>query len=168
MRGQAGDFDDVTWPGLVAYLTASAPGRFAGTINQAPMWRRTRHPLGRPYDMTLNAIRTWRVRSIPPDHLQEQVFETCRSYHEVRRRLEKTPIARPTIYTLVGCRSAKVCVTERTIDRFQSRETETGTANGWRHSVPHWEARISTPDIFMRSFAEAADNTRTHPLTWRP
>ena len=27
MRGAAGDFDSVTWPGYVGVLTASAPGR---------------------------------------------------------------------------------------------------------------------------------------------
>ena len=37
MRGPAGPFDNVTWPGFVGTLTASAPGRFAAAINQAPM-----------------------------------------------------------------------------------------------------------------------------------
>ena len=57
MRGTAGDFDNVTWPGYVGVLTASAPGRFAACINQAPMWRRTRRPWLRPYDIALNARR---------------------------------------------------------------------------------------------------------------
>ena len=42
MRGPAGDFFSVTWPGYVGVLTAMAPGRFAASINQAPLWRRTR------------------------------------------------------------------------------------------------------------------------------
>ena len=69
MRGPAGDFDNVTWPGYVGALTASAPGRFAACINQAPLWRRTRRPWLRPYDLALNALRTRRIRFIPPDHL---------------------------------------------------------------------------------------------------
>ena len=36
MRGSAGEFYNVTWPGYVGVLTASAPGRFAACINQAP------------------------------------------------------------------------------------------------------------------------------------
>src|SRR6185503_2298609 len=51
MRGPAGDFENVTWPGYVGALTASAPGRFAAAINQAPLWRRTRHPWLRPCDI---------------------------------------------------------------------------------------------------------------------
>ena len=53
MQGPAGAFDNVGWPGYVGVLTASAPGRFAAAINQAPLWRRTRHPWLRPYDMAL-------------------------------------------------------------------------------------------------------------------
>ena len=41
-RGVAGDFLSVTWPGFAGLLTAVAPGRFAASINQAPMRRRTR------------------------------------------------------------------------------------------------------------------------------
>jgi hypothetical protein len=40
-RGPAGDFLNVTWPGFAGVLTAVAPGRFAASINQAPMRRRT-------------------------------------------------------------------------------------------------------------------------------
>ena len=107
MQGPAGTFDNVGWPGYAGVLTASAPGRFAAAINQAPLRRRTRHPWLRPYDMALNAARTWRIRFIPPDHLLRNVFETCASYGEARHRLETTPIARPVIYSLVGCASRR-------------------------------------------------------------
>ena len=56
MRGSAGEFDSVTWPGYAGVLTASARGRFAACINQAPMWRRTRQPWLRPCDLALNAL----------------------------------------------------------------------------------------------------------------
>src|SRR6516162_10766799 len=49
MRGAAGEFMNVTWPGYAGVLTGSAPGRFAAALNQAPLWRRTRHPWLRPY-----------------------------------------------------------------------------------------------------------------------
>src|SRR5262249_5437674 len=114
MQGAAGIFDNVTWPGFVGALTASAPGRFAASINQAPLWRRTQHPWLRPVDLTMNALRTWRVRAIPPDHLLREVFETCTDFEAARRRLETTPIARPVLYTLVGCGRGEACVIERT------------------------------------------------------
>ncbi len=41
----AGDFLNVTWPGFAGVLTAVAPGRFAASINQAPM-RRARGQAG--------------------------------------------------------------------------------------------------------------------------
>src|SRR5262249_61048700 len=43
-RGLAGDYFSVTWPGYVGVLTGMAPGRFAASINQAPLWRRTHPP----------------------------------------------------------------------------------------------------------------------------
>jgi hypothetical protein len=161
MRGPAGDFDNVTWPGYVGSLTASAPGRFAACLNQAPMRRRTRRPWLRPYDIALNARRTWRIRSIPPDHLLRNVFETCRSYGEAKERLETTPVARPAIYTLVGCAPGERCVIERTEDSFNTREDETSAANDWINSAWPWEARVRTEVLLTRSYEEAAQNSRT-------
>jgi hypothetical protein len=91
MRGPAGDFLNVTWPGYVGTLTAMAPGRFAAAINQAPLWRRTRRPWLRPFDLALNSVQTWAIRFCPPDHLLRQVFETCRDYDEAKHRLETVP-----------------------------------------------------------------------------
>jgi hypothetical protein len=161
MRGVAGDFANVTWPGYVGILTASAPGRFAACINQAPMRRRTRRPWLRPYDIALNARQTWGIRSIPPDHLLREVFETCKTFGDAKHRLEMTPIARPVIYTLVGCHHGERCVIERTQDRFASRDHDTGAANDWLRSRPHWEARVGPEALFTRTFDEAAQNSRT-------
>lgn len=161
MRGPAGDFDNVTWPGYVGALTASAPGRFAAAINQAPLWRRTRKPWLRPLDLVLNALRTWRIRFIPPDHLLRQTFETCRSYDEAKQRLETTPIARPVIYTLVGCAHGERCVIERTEQGFATRTQDTAAGNDWLASTPSWEARVPSNVLMKRSYEEAADNSRT-------
>ena len=161
MRGAAGDFDNVTWPAYVGVLTASAPGRFAACINQAPMWRRTRQAWLRPYDIVLNARQTWGIRSIPPDHLLREVFETCKTFGEAKRRLETTPIARPVIYTLVGCYHGERCVIERTQDQFASRDHDTGAANDWLRSRPPWEARVGAEVLFTRTFYGAAENSRT-------
>jgi hypothetical protein len=156
MRGPAGAFDTVTWPGFVGVLTASAPGRFAACINQAPLRRRTRHPWLRPYDIALNALATGRLRFTPPDHLLREVFETCGSFSEARHRLETTPVARPVIYTLAGCRRGERCVIERTEQGFESRDKDTGAANDWLRSRAAWEARVSSEAMFTRSYEEAA------------
>jgi hypothetical protein len=156
MRGPAGAFDAVTWPGFVGALTACAPGRFAACINQAPLWRRTRQPWLRPYDMALNALATARIRFIPPDHLLRQVFETCASFGQARHRLETTPVARPVIYTLAGCRAGERCVIERTEQGFETRAEDTCAANDWLASRPGFEARVSSNAMFTRSTEEAA------------
>src|SRR5438477_19024 len=103
MQGAAGEFFSVTWPGYVGSLTATAPGRFGAAINQAPLYRRTRHPWLRPFDIAANAINTWwRVRHIPPDQLLRHVFETCATFDEAKRQLETVPVARPVIFSVVG------------------------------------------------------------------
>jgi hypothetical protein len=161
MRGNAGEFDSVTWPGYAGVLTASARGRFAACINQAPMWRRTRQPWLRPFDLALNALRTWRVRSIPPDHLLRDVFETCKTFAEARHRLETTPIARPAIFVLIGCRPGERCVIERTENDFVSRDDDTVAANDWLRSGLPWEPRVAAEATLTRTSSEAMENSRT-------
>jgi hypothetical protein len=160
MAGQAGDFASVTWPGYAGCLTAVALGRFAATVNQAPMWRRTQHPWLRLYDVALNAVGTWKTRFAPPDHLLREVFEVARDFREARTRLEQTPIARPVIYTLAGCKAGERCVIERTETTFRSREVDTGAANDWLESTPRWEARIRPDKFFTRTYAQAAEHSR--------
>ena len=160
MRGAAGAFDNVTWPGYVGSLTGSATGRFAAAINQAPLRRRTRHPWLRPLDIALNALRTWRIRHVPPDHLLRGVFETAKTYGEAKRRLETTPVARPVIYTLIGCERGERCVIERTEDSFLTRADDTAAANNWLRGSWPWEARVSSEMLLTRRYEEAAENSR--------
>jgi len=161
MQGPAGAFDNVGWPGYAGALTASAPGRFAATINQAPLRRRTHHPWLRPYDIARNALRTWGIRFIPPDHLLRNVFETCATYGEAKHRLETTLIARPVIYTLVGCEAGERCVIERTEEGFSTRFDNTSAANDWLKGTPSWEARTRADLMFTRTYEETAANSRT-------
>jgi hypothetical protein len=161
MRGPAGEFFSVTWPGYVGVLTAMAPGRFAIAINQAPLWRRTRAPWLRCYDITANAVNTWRrIRHIPPDQLLRLVFEECATFEEARRRLEATPIARPVIYTLAGCRVGERYVIERTEEGFATRRRSTSAANDWLHAVEGWEGRVGADVVMTCSSAEAAGASR--------
>jgi hypothetical protein len=161
MRGPAGEFYSVTWPGYVGVLSGMAPDRFAVAINQAPLRRRTRQPWLRFFDMAANALHTWRrVRHIPPDQLLRGVFEDCTSFAQARERLETTPIARPAIYTLAGTRPGERCVIERTEEGCTTRTTETCAANDWLDTVEGWEGRIGTDMAMTCSSAEAAARSR--------
>jgi hypothetical protein len=160
-RGVGGDFFSVTWPGYVGALTAMAPGRFAASINQAPMWRRMRHRWLRPYDFAANALKIWRRTDLmPPDQLLRQAFETCENFAAARRLLETTPVARPVIFTLIGCGADERCVIERTETGFVTREDDTCAANDWVPPRSGWEGRIGTRRFLVSSFDDARGYSR--------
>jgi hypothetical protein len=160
MSGPAGDYYSATWPGFVGVLTAMAPGRFAAAINQAPLWRRTRHPYLRLYDLAANALATWSLRHIPPDQLLRQAMEQCATFAQACALLEATPIARPVIYTLAGCVPGERCVIERTEDGFSTRTEHTGAANDWLAPVEPWEARVGGDLLFNCDYLGARANSR--------
>ena len=161
MRGDHGDFFSVTWPGYVGVLTAMAPQRFAAALNQAPMWRRTRHRLLRPADHVASVLRAAAgTGRMPPDQLLRRAFEICDDFAAARRFLETTPIARPVIYTLVGCAAHERCVIERTENDFVTREDDTCAANDWVPRRSGWEGRIGTRRFLVCSFDEAAGFSR--------
>ncbi len=161
MSGPAGEFVSASWPGYVGALTAMAPGRFAASINQAPLKRRTTDKRLRLLDIALNAARTYfSVRAVPPDQLLRKVMETCRDFGEARAVLERTPIARPVIYTLAGCLPGERCVIERTETGARIYGDLSGAANDWAERQPGWEARIGTDELFTRSHEDAAQRSR--------
>ena len=165
IKGTAGTYFSVTWPGYVGVLTAMAPGRFAACLNQAPMRRRMQHPWLRPCDMAANAIHTYaRVREIPPDQLLRQVFEECHSYSLARMRLEQTRVALPVIYTLIGCAPGECCVIERTENEFATREVETSAANDWLPQRQGWEARMSASLLLTNPPGNAAAHCESRRL----
>jgi hypothetical protein len=171
MRAPAGEYCSVTWPGYVGTLTALAPDRFAAAINQAPLRRRTRNPRLRPFDLAANLLTTLRhSRAIPPDHLLRRVFETARDYAEAKHMLQTTPVARPVIYTLVGCRAGDRCIIERTEAGERTRSADPGAANDWLDGLPYWEGRIVAAKILTSTFEEAAENSRVRReglVQWR-
>jgi hypothetical protein len=139
--GHAGDFYNVTWPGISGMFQGMAPGRFAASLNQAPM---RRHGLTYAGDWLKNRRALFRSEGLPPAHLLRMAFETAANYDEAKELLSGTPVALPVIYVLSGTQDG--CVIERTehdhviraIDgdrvcagnHFESRLNETG--RGWR------------------------------------
>jgi hypothetical protein len=136
-ESRAGPYLNVTWPGFVGVLTAVAPGRFAASINQAPMRQRTLLWL----DYALNALAGLRSTALPPEHLLRQVFETCMTFEQARRLLETTPVARPALFTLVGCKPGERVVIERDDQSTRTYRQDLVVANDWQERRSGWRPR---------------------------
>jgi hypothetical protein len=106
----AGDFYNVTWPGLSGMFNAMAPGRFAAALNQAPM---RRHGSSLARDRLRNRIMVNANKGLPPAHLLRMVFEQATSYGAAREMLANTPVCLPVIYILSGRSCHEGCVIER-------------------------------------------------------
>lgn len=129
-KGSAGEFFNVTWPGLSGIYQAMAPGRFSAAINQAPM---RQHGAGFVGDWTHNRLRVRRSNAIPAAHLLRQVFETAADYSEARQILCTRPLAVPAIFILAGINDDEGCVVERTEDQFGLREMESDRVCATNH-----------------------------------
>lgn len=136
-EAKAGPYFNVTWPGFVGVLTAVAPGRFAASINQAPMRQRTLLWL----DYALNALAGLRSTALPPEHLLRQVFDTCMTFEQARHLLETTPIARPALFTLVGCTPGERTVIERDGQSTRTYRQDVVVANDWQERRSGWRPR---------------------------
>lgn len=144
MRGAAGDYWNVTWPGAAGVLTAMAPGRFAAALNQAPLRRRTSGDWLRAADFALNAANTLlHVRDMPGMHLLRLAFEQATTIDEALSLLTRTPMARPCIFTLVGCAADEIFVVEKTERDARVLHRPGATANAFRpgHHRGAWEPR---------------------------
>src|SRR5262249_11974139 len=138
--GGAGPYANVTWPGAVGVLTGLAPGRFAAAINQAPMFRRTRGMLLFPIDLAWNAVDTFRETGCwPASHLLRHAFDTCASFDEAVALLSTAPLARPTLFSLVGASPGQACLIERTQRDANVRRGASTIANDWHPDGPQRE-----------------------------
>jgi hypothetical protein len=136
-RGKAGDFHNVTWPGVSGMFQGMARGRFAASLNQAPM---RRHRLTYAGDWIANRRKMFRSTALPPAHLLRQVFEDAADYEEAKERLANTPIALPVIYILGGIRPGEGCVIERTEYHHAIRSID----NGRVCAANHFETGLHT------------------------
>ncbi|MBM3616946.1 MAG: hypothetical protein FJX23_00180 [Alphaproteobacteria bacterium] len=118
-RGTAGDFYNITWPGMAGVFNAMAPGRFAAALNQAPM---RRHRMDIVTDWARNRFQMYKQHALPPAHLLRKVFEEAASYEEAKHLLATQPIALPVIFILSGTKAGEGCVIERLEDSYAIRE----------------------------------------------
>ncbi|MBN9064543.1 MAG: hypothetical protein BGP06_01640 [Rhizobiales bacterium 65-9] len=156
MEGRAGEYWNVAWPGAAGVLTAMAPGRFAAALNQAPMRRRASGEWSRVADFALNGARAFfGVRAMPGMHLLRLAFEKAKDVPEAVDLLARTPIARPCIFTLVGCAEGEIVVIEKTETAARVLQQPGATANAFRPGFHAglWEARPCAC-----SFADAPAN----------
>lgn len=147
--GPAGDFLNITWPGLIGIYTAMAPGRFALAINQAPM----RAPTGMlPLDWAMNRVRLNRENGLPPSHLARHVMEYAESYESAVQMLVHTPVCLPVIYSISGA-GEEGCIIERQEHAAYIRPMSRGpicTSNHWvaTPTAEKWMPR--EPDSYGR------------------
>ncbi|TAL29084.1 MAG: hypothetical protein EPN97_13815 [Alphaproteobacteria bacterium] len=118
--GKAGDFYNITWPGLSGVLNGVAKGRFAAAINQAPM---RRHLMGNIVtDWIKNHVRMFKSKGLPPPHLLRKAFENAATYDEAKKMLMTEPVCMPVMFTLSGVNPGEGCVIERLEDKAIVRE----------------------------------------------
>jgi hypothetical protein len=146
-KGAAGEFLNATWPGVSGIYQASAPGRFAAAINQAPM---RQHGAGFVGDWLQARIATGRQEAIPPSHLLRHMFETAGDYVHAKEILCTTPLAVPAIFILAGTKEGEGCVIERTETQCALREM----ANG----------RVCATNHFLGVFDDSAKGWRARPI----
>ena len=128
MRGAAGVYENITWPGFTGVVTAMAPGRFSAAINQPPMRRWSASSL---LDWVINRYHLSRNHNIPPVHLLRQIFDECNNYDEAKKVLIETPIAMPAFFTLSGTKPGENCIIEREENNSYIREGSGSIANHW-------------------------------------
>lgn len=121
--GKAGDFYNVTWPGISGVFNAMAPSRFSSALNLAPM---RRHGRGLIFDWLKNRKVMHKQTGLPPAHLLRQVFEQAADYSQAKDMLSKTPVAVPAIFVLAGLGYSEGCIIERLEDSFNIREIGVG------------------------------------------
>jgi len=67
-------------------------------------------------------------------HLLRSVFERAANFEEARRLIETTPIAAPTIFTLVGTAPEQTCIIERTETEHVTHAGSGSAANTWHYA----------------------------------
>lgn len=164
--GPAGAWWSATWPGFAGALTAMAPGRFAGALNQAKAFHGR---LGAALEWPVLRLRMLASAALPPSHLLRRACEEAADYAAAVRLLAETPICLPAFFTVAGPRPGEGCVIEREPNRAHIHPAPTTCANHWRFPglkgarptvASRWEARGAygrTSAARARTMAERVD-----------
>jgi len=165
--GPAGGFYNVTWPGAIGVLTATAPGRFSAVINQAPMRRRVDGVMTYPYDFALNLTNALKYENgWPPDHLLRYAFETCATFEEAVALLASEPLARPVLFTLTGTKPNEIALIERTERDSNVVRRPVIVANDWQEPRPGWRGRMGPENNEARRALMRQTPASAEPFAW--
>lgn len=160
--GPAGDFYNVTWPGMAGVFNAVARKRFSAALNQAPM-RRSKRGI-KTTDWLQGRIRLGKTSALPPAHLLRQTMENAKDYAQAKKMLSETPVAIPVIFILAGTKAGEGCVIERTENSAHIREMQNGRVSVSNHfqsplkDMDNWQARRECS--YPRAVAGNAINLR--------
>ncbi|WP_299439865.1 hypothetical protein [uncultured Rhodospira sp.] len=159
LRGPAGSFLAVTWPGYAGVLTGLAPGRFAVALNQAPI----SGPGLRPLRWVKDRRAVWASTAPPPDHLLRHVLETAPDAKTALHRLCETPVCVPCILTVAGVDRAEAWTIEKDRTGARIRQHPAVAANHWRAEIPchargrdswgRWRAMVAAVEAGERDLA---------------
>ena len=89
-----------------------------------------------------------------------------RSFEEARQRLETVPVARPAIFTLVGCRPGERCVIERTEEGHVTRQDPASAANDWLVGTRAVGGADRRRPHLTCTYAEAGEHSRAAARRW--
>jgi hypothetical protein len=159
--GPAGDFLNATWPGLSGVFQASAPGRFAAALNQAPSREKG---LGIVGDWLTARFAAAENGGLPPAHLLRRVFEIATDYESAKQMLCDMPLAVPAIFVLAGLEDG--CVIEREENAFVVRAMDDKcvcATNHFRGREQGWRAR---PIDSAGRMAAALALAQTDDFSW--
>ncbi|MDE3060527.1 MAG: hypothetical protein KGJ06_05900, partial [Pseudomonadota bacterium] len=170
--GTAGEFYNLTWPGVAGVYTGMAPGRFSAAINQAPM---RRHGITYAGDWLSNRLLAKRQNGLPPSHLLRLAFERSAGYEEARQLLASTPLAMPAIFVLAGLKPGQGCLIERTETQSAILELAAGqqvcAANHFGSPMlndgQRWRSReIDSPGRWRQGHAIFGYDLETPDFSW--
>lgn len=133
VKGPAGPYVALTWPGYTGVIQGMAPGRFCGALNQAPM----RFTAGlMPIDWVVGRAKLWQTPHPTAAHVMRRAFDTAETYADAKAMLTHAPIAAPAIYSLAGVHGHETCVIERTETASRVYEGYAVAANHWQPEMP--------------------------------
>jgi hypothetical protein len=168
--GSAGDFYNVTWPGVAGVFNAMAPQRFSAALNQAPM---RRYKSNMVVDWIRNRLAVGRNNSLPPAHLLRMVFEQAQNYEQAKDMLCTTPVAIPVIYILAGTTTNEGCVIERLENSYAVRELHHGNVCAANHFESHlngigrgWSLRGVDSEGRSRAASHCSAHVIARDFTW--
>lgn len=146
VRGRAGAFMTLTWPGYTGVLSANAPGRFSAALNQAPMRKTSGFFV---LDWAANRHRVWNNGYATPAHVLRKVFETAPDFRAAKKTLTQTPLSTPAIFLLAGVSADQTAIIERTEHDAHVLDGDQVAANHWQ--AANWKGRPRGKDSAGRA-----------------